>query len=369
VLFHPRAYRLCGPIVIGDTTNVSLVGAGATLLLAPSARFGLRLAGVNQWLTILSLRIIGTGQVADEQTGIGTSVHPLSGTTAVGLRILNCEVANVVRGIYLSVSGSELGRLRHIRIEANTVHDIVGRDSGQGYGIALSGCRHSVVARNLVERTERHAIYNSISPFSWIAENVVREHRASLAHGFLLSAVVAARSSYVTIAGNGFDRCAGGAVSVEPHETDRAIASRAIQVLGNRFARSVHCDIWVGSSEPDRGGPLSDVVIAHNVFRRTPVHATDGCECIRIYSGVRIRVARNRFWVPGRTDRGYSLIAVAARPHPGYIEEITISDNVAARPHARGVVSFVALGSGWSAGRQGIRIERNVWTDDVGAGG
>lgn len=117
VLFHPRQYRMGGPIVVADTTDVSLVGAGATLLLTPATPFGVQLAGVNRSLTITDLRIVGTGLVADDQTGIGTPVHPLSGTATVGLRILRCEVARVVRGIYLNVSGSEVGRTRRLRID------------------------------------------------------------------------------------------------------------------------------------------------------------------------------------------------------------------------------------------------------------
>ena len=368
VHFPPGTYRLSREVALVGARDLALHGYGATLELAPSSRCGFALSGENRRVHIRGLRIVGSGDVADDQCGIGTAVRPAEGTRTLGLCVADCDIGYVTRGVYVNVSGARHGDAQRIRIEANVIHDIVGTASGQGYGIGLSGCWYSSVAHNHLERVQRHSIYNSVSKFTVISGNIVRHHRDGVATGSQLSALVTARSSYVSITDNCLEACADGALSIEPHETERDHVSRGISILGNKFVDSPHQDIIIGTSDPASSGPLIDVVVANNVFQR-PCDPTNTTEAVRVFNGKQIRITGNHFGADAPFRAQYCYIVLSGTTDPTHTDHVTIDANSACASVNGGVrAGLVELGAGLCTGRQRINIGRNDLTIDGAEG-
>lgn len=369
VLFPPGVYRLATDGTLRGGRDLAIQGYGATLALDAGARFGIELQGENRRVHISGLRITGTGAVADDQCAIGTSVHPVEGTRTLGLCVADCEIERVARGVYVNVSGARHGDAQRIRVEGNFIHDIVGTASGQGYGIGLSGCWHNVIAYNQLDRVQRHSIYNSVSRFTVITGNAVHEHRAGVFTGSQLSAVVTARSSYVSISDNCLERCADGALSIEPHESEPGHVSCGISVIGNKFVESCHQDIIVGTSDPASCGPLRDVVVSTNAFYRA-ADPSNLVEAIRIFNGKQIRITGNHFAAGAPFGGRYCYIVLSGTTDATYTDDVRVETNsavLATRDHAG--VGLVELAAGFCTGRQRVRIARNDVTVDGAEGG
>jgi hypothetical protein len=361
VLFPPAAYRVAGVVTIAESADVAILGYGATLALAPSAPFGLQLVGVNVRLTVWGLRILGTGVLGDDQCGIGTRVSPAEGTRTTDCRVADCEIGGVVRGVYLDVR--RLGDVERPRIEANFLHDLVGTGSGQGYGIVLSGCVHGLIAGNRVERAQRHSIYLSVSQFVHVTGNSLRWHREGIGTNSQLCALTCARSSFVSMTDNFFERCAEGAVSIEPHETDPSHVSRGVSVIGNKFVDSSELDIFVGGASPAASGCLSDVIIADNLFCRSASGGNDH-DSIRVFHGRRVRIAGNTFVAEGRFGNPYSLIVLSAAVDPRFTDQVVIEGNAAFVATDGAPAALVAVAPALCGSGQRIHVGRNDFACD-----
>jgi hypothetical protein len=180
------------------------------------------------------------------------------------VRITRIEVSNVSVGISVGSPHDRAciaGRYVGAEVSYNHVFDIRGTVQGSGYAIHSECSERTVIRGNVVERAERHSIYQARSvapelglPADLLIEgNVIIDHspfwRCDRTHR---AAVVVARSHNVEVLYNVIVRSYQDGISVERDGGIPDAAPRHIVVAGNRFERqrvqrrsACGPDIWV----------------------------------------------------------------------------------------------------------------------------
>ncbi len=358
VLYFPAGvYRTTQGLRLVERSNVTVTGEGAGSVIkiaGPEAPFGVELGGACRNLVIRQLGVIGAATASSVQTGIGTATN--SNFSGTGVWIVDCEVAQVNRGIYLEAS--PWGAYSDIWISRNRIHDIVGTDSGRGYGIANGGGYDVQITGNHLANCQRHSIYQAAGGRAMIGHNLIRDHRHGIATGGMWPALVVARSSDVVVAGNLFIGCQDGALSIEPHDTDPTVPSRNIAVIGNVFRDSGRQDLILGNQNPAGSGPLDTITVMGNTFVRKddPDSVT---EAIRIYGGKHIRIAGNVFRATGGYRVPYAAIVASPYEAAAGTDHLAIQENSAILVGDRGTVHFVELGAALCTGAQHVIVSEN----------
>ncbi|HWB79978.1 MAG TPA: NosD domain-containing protein [Nannocystaceae bacterium] len=253
-----------GNLVIADKHDVELIGDGVTIVWhgrpAGDGRVGIELRGQVSGVRISGFHLIGDGTLASRHAGVWSR----SGQTLADVEIVGNEIEHVTLGI--SVNADLGGSLHRIRITDNRIDDVVGTESGYGYGIHVASSQSDPldieVTNNRITRTQRHAIYQARGQGVRIVGNTAGEHRQGVAIGAIRPAIVVARSHDIAVVDNVVQSHADGGILV----TAAGVPTARIALLGNTLVDAANAvpSIIIGSQDPAKEGSPTEVVIERN---------------------------------------------------------------------------------------------------------
>lgn len=257
-----------GNLVLADVHDVELVGEGVTLVWRGNAtdggRIGIELRGRVERVRISGFHLVGDGAVGSRHAGIWSR----SGQWLSDLELIGNKIEHVTLGI--STNADLGGSLRRIRIAENVIDDVVGTESGLGYGIhvasAQSGWLDVEVIANRITRTQRHAIYQARGQGVRIVGNTIGEHREGVAIGAIRPAIVVARSNDIEVVDNVLTAHADGGILV----TAAGVPTARIALRGNTLLDPANAvpSIIVGSQDPALEGSPTEVLLERNRVRQ-----------------------------------------------------------------------------------------------------
>jgi hypothetical protein len=236
-LYIPRAtYKLTGNgLTLTDATNMLIDGPGTLQLMgATSNAIILQPVGAVSNLRIRDLTLIGDANTAYNQNGIGN----FSGQTISNVRFENLTISNLNVGIIMN---ADLGGSYDDGVVANcNISNIVGVNSGQGYGISQARVSNFRIINNRIDGCQRHSIYSAKVPTSTdnngvISGNTITNHRATVANLSPRCAINIARCKGVIVANNTMYNCFDGNMIIGGDNTSPGYTCERIKVIGNQF--------------------------------------------------------------------------------------------------------------------------------------
>ena len=201
LMFPPDGTFNSSGLVLSNGQRMVIDGNGSTInLLGNGARHGLQLAGVCDGVKIRNLRMQGTGVVSDQQAGVWVS----NGATILNSEVSSCIFDNLTIGVSVNLDVS--GTLKNWVVRNNFLDRMIGTNPGEGYGIHVSTSMAAdsgvVISDNLIDRSQRHAIYLAQGRGHIVQGNTMLRHRDTVANGLVRAALTVLRSHDVTIMGN-----------------------------------------------------------------------------------------------------------------------------------------------------------------------
>lgn len=320
-----------GSLVFQDKTKVTLRGFGlATLRLTGTGSglnySGLQLAGNLTKCEIRDLGFIGDGQTASNHGAIWSNGGEIQ---IQDLVIENCTIEHVVVGIVLSgITGDDSF---NAIIKQNRIEDVVGTNTGQGYGIAVSlgagQTSRTVISHNVVRRAQRHSIYWSVGGMGSICNNEVIEHRHGLVNpGFTLGAIVVVRSGQVTLTGNLIENHNDTGLEIG---SDNGNPQSSVTVVANQFRnpQGEYADILIGQSNPASTGSPTNISIVGNCHERDGLFHSP----IEFYCGKNVAIVANTFRITnaiGNTAPLHFILQGEGAGTATYTDNVVYANNV-----------------------------------------
>jgi hypothetical protein len=291
-LIFDKNYKITSSLTITNKSRVRLTGKGKVFLSgAASGAYIFQLVGAIDDLEIDHLTLEGDNDDTLFQTGIGNA----SGQTISNVRFHDLNISNINVGISLNASAS--GTYEKGHVYANTLINILGTSSGQGYGIQTANAFNVVIEGNSVDNAERHAIYFSkgINANSVIANNVIANHRANISSPSYRCAMVVSRCSNVTVIGNKFANGKDGALEIS-HDPSTPSGCANILITGNTFSKKQNAAayILIGLQTIETTYRTENVTIVGNTFEND-VDVSNGALMIYIPNGRIIKISENTF--------------------------------------------------------------------------
>jgi len=260
------------------------------------------------------------------QQGIGGTNGTCSGLHYHGLKVSGVNVG-------ISASSTGAGVIDDIAIHDNTVTDIVGTSTGQGYGIhvqpasAQTTPTNARVFSNTVTRAQRHSIYVTQVNGASVFGNIIYRHRYGQTPGAILPAIPVTRGSNVSVFGNIFVEC-GGSIGVD---INAGFSTHNITVVGNTvYSPKDIPAFYIGDQTPSVEGVVTDITFASNRVYVDESNGDYGADVLRIFSGKKLLISGNAFEHLNRTGTG-QFITIAGSDESGatatYTDDITIIGN------------------------------------------
>jgi len=327
VFFPPGTYK-SGNLLVSGATNLTLRGPGATINWTGTAGggsyIGIELTGACTNVRIVHLGLNGDGVTANGHCGVWNQTDAV----LVDTHISRNRITNVVVGIYHGVGSSVSGAVTGFQIVGNRIDNVVGVNSGTGYGINVAGSLtlgpcNGFIDGNVTSRCQRHELYISQGSGYTVGTHTALNHRTGVATGATRCAVVLSRVSdvnvgqIVVLAGN------DGAleVSTTAGNTCRNVAIGSLVVAN---PANVCPLVNIGTATPTTDGFPTEVSIAN-----LSVYSTNASSHVVVMSGKRIRINGGVLSAIGVTSstsmisiQGYQETAGTAL----YSDDISLSD-------------------------------------------
>ncbi len=286
-------YLINASLTITNKTRIRITGKGRVLLgTAPSGAYIFQLVGTCDEIEIDGLTLVGEANAAYTQTAIGCD----SGQTISNTRFHDLNISDINVGIAhnANLSGSWTKGFCY----SNTFKDILGTVSGSGYGVLMAKATRIAVTENVFDNCGRHSIYQGagLNCNNVIANNIVINHRSTVADGSFRAAAVIARSSDVTFTGNKFYNCYDCCLEIS-HVTSDAANCTNVLVEGNSFTNrgnAVHT-ILIGEQLAPTSYSTSFINIFNNTFDDDLAVTAALPPNIYILNGTNITIENNRF--------------------------------------------------------------------------
>ncbi len=236
-LRFPAGTYLCGNLTFTDKVDCTLEGDRATIQWTGNAgggfnRIGLQVVGTVTRCTFRGLRLVGNGVLADGHAG----VYMNSGQTVADLLITECEVRDVTLGISLNADSG--GSLRDCTVERCIVHNVVGIDSGFGYGLHVADGgtdpHRTRFLHNRITQAQRHSIYIARGFGCSAIGNSIDLHRDGTTDGAVRGAIVVARGGDHLIADNRITRSNNACLFLDAGDNPGETLTN-VTVVGNVF--------------------------------------------------------------------------------------------------------------------------------------
>lgn len=291
--------KITSSLTVTNKTRVRITGKGIITLNGATGDYIFKLVGTIDDLEIDSLTLIGTNNAAYSQVAVGND----SGQTISNVKFHDLTISQINVGISLNANLS--GSYTKAWVYNNSLKDILGTASGQGYGIQLAKATYCHIYENTIDNASRHSIYHGAGTNvnNVIADNTIINHRSTVADATYKCAIVVSRSSNVTVTGNKLYNYSDGGMEISHVTTDSASCSN-ILVYGNSFVNRQNNvpDVIVGEQAVPGSYSTYKIDIKANMFD-TDVSVAGSNPTIYILNGSQINVTNN-------TVRKYGVTSV-----------------------------------------------------------
>lgn len=222
-----------GNITLTNPTNTNFYFNGATFTLTGTAAgngLGFQVVGDATGMKFKHAKIVGDGVVANKHKGVWSD----SGQTWKDVEIEYNDISGVINGISLNsnLSGSVVG----CKVRFNKISNVVGVNTGEGYGIqwAYPGASEDAVecAFNEIDGAQRHSIYCAAGGHSTIFKNTIKNHRQGVAAAVGRYAINVLRGSNVRVANNWIEDGYDGYINISG-SLDTGVAAKDIECCYN----------------------------------------------------------------------------------------------------------------------------------------
>jgi polygalacturonase len=359
-LLFDRTYKIVSSLTITSKSRIRLTGKGKVFLFgAASSAYIFKLVGTCDEIEIDGLTLEGDNNSSYTQTAIGCD----SGQTISNTRFHDLNISKINVGIAhnANLSGSWTKGFTY----SNTFKDILGTVSGSGYGILMAKATQITATENVFDNCGRHSIYQGAGTNcnNLIANNIIVNHRSTVADGSFRAAAVIARSSDVTFTGNKFYNCKDCCLEIS-HVTSDSANCTNILVEGNSFTNrgnAVHT-ILIGEQAIPGSYSTSHVNIFNNTFDDDLAVTASLPPNIYILNGTNITIESNRFV---RRNVSGSLSACVLFGDNTYLSSsaqlnnLTVRNNVATADATAGTAGFVTVCSTAATGTNYYWIKDN----------
>jgi hypothetical protein len=219
-------YAITG-ITIPSKSSIRLTGA--KLILSGSGTTAITMTGTCDGVEIDHIEIVGDGVISSAQLGIVNS----SGQDLTNISIHD----NYIHGVRVAISANAdlSGSVSDWRIFNNHIKDIVGIDSGQGYGIHTANGSFILIYDNILDNCSRHSIYlaKGYSVHNRVYNNTILNHRSDVASASYRAAILIGRTSHVSVYNNDVVDGYDGGIHVS-QDTVGEFYCHHIEVYNNR---------------------------------------------------------------------------------------------------------------------------------------
>ena len=290
-LVFDKDYKITG-LQISNKSRIRLTGKGRVFLSgASSSAYIFQLIGTIDDLEIDHLTLVGDGNSGYTQCAIGCN----SGQTISNTRFHDLNISDINVGI--SHNANLGGSWDKSVCYNNSLKDIGGTVAGSGYGIHMAKATNVRVYDNVIDNASRHSIYqgSGVNVNNIIHNNLIINHRSTVADASYRCAISCSRSSNVTISNNKFYNCYDGQIEIA-HETSSTQDCSNILVIGNTFTnrKNVVPSILVGEQLTPTSNQTFKVTIQDNVFDCSYADAS-GSDDINVLNGYNIYIEGNKF--------------------------------------------------------------------------
>lgn len=225
-----KHYVIRSSLNIINKSYIRITGGGKIQIPSSVASVtAFKMAGTCNFIEIDSLEIYGDGSTASQY-----AIDNNSGQTISNVRIYNCYIHDL--GLGISLNANLGGTFNFAWVYNNKIYNIVGTSPGSGYGISLAKVYYADVYGNFIDNCHRHSIYQG-SGYSVgvnIRDNIILNHRSTVADSSPRPAIVCSRSSGVKIYNNTIMDYKDGALIID-HETSSSTYCYDIEVFNNNF--------------------------------------------------------------------------------------------------------------------------------------
>ncbi len=256
----PGTFRLTGHgswdygVMLQGKTDLVVRGSGwdrTVLSLPADLDFGIYIGGYLRRVTLECFAIEGTLPLAVNTHAIGNYTGVGYTPEVHGLTIRDLAIRDVAVGISLA-NWYEANVYDSVLVTRNRLENLVGSQSGSGYGIHADNPSRTRIAGNYVRNAGRHGIYLGRAAAGggvWLEGNLVYEHDRDATNPLrVVSALVCARSSDVRLGFNTVLNPRPYAMSVEADDvfgwpTDDVV------LVGNRVYGARDAGLWVATGQ------------------------------------------------------------------------------------------------------------------------
>ena len=360
-LLFQNNYKVTASLTITNKTRIRLTGKGRVFLSgAASGAYIFQLVGTCDEIEIDGLTLEGDNNSGYGQTAIGSDSNQTISNTR--FHDLNISKINVGIAHNANLGGSWTKGFTY----SNTFKDILGTVSGSGYGILMAKATQITATENVFDNCGRHSIYQGAGDNcnNVIANNVIVNHRSTVADGSFRAAAVIARSSDVTFTGNKFYNCYDCCLEVS-HVTSVLANCSNILIEGNSFTNrgnAVHT-ILIGEQLIPTSYSTSHVNIFNNTFDDDLSVTAALPPNIYILNGTNVTIESNRFV---RRNVSGSLSACILVGDDTYlnadtqIANISIRNNIAIADGTAGSTGFVTICEELATGSTYYWVKDNI---------
>lgn len=313
LLLAPGDY-LTEDLAISGRSNFSIVGLPGAIIRwngqYTSGSRGLRISGTCSNITIKGIHFVGDATTANRHVGIWTgSGAPTPNLTDVTIE--DCTFEDLVVGVSLDQSGG--GSIYNPVIKNCRFRNIVGINSGEGYGAHLASAQASPVRGKILDcdfdQTQRHAIYVAMGSGYVVRGCTSRRHRDGTTDGAIRAAFTVARSKNVAIS---------DCVIVEPNNAALIVNSDdASNPCRNVSITGVHStDMTASANEipqfiigtTDAAGAVEGVKMSNCSVELDGSQI--GIECLRLVRGRRIVISDCDFYHVNPSTNVVGMISI-----------------------------------------------------------
>jgi hypothetical protein len=353
-------YKVNASLTITNKSRIRITGKGRVFLdTAPSGSYIFKLVGTCDDVEIDGLTLVGDNNSSYTQTAIGCD----SGQTISNTRFHHLNISNINVGI--SHNANLGGSWTKGFCYSNSLKDILGTVSGSGYGIQMAKATNVAVTDNVLDNCGRHSIYQGAGTNcnNVIANNLILNHRNSVADGSFRAAAVISRSSGVTFTGNKFYNCKDCCLEIS-HVTSDAANCTNVLVEANTFTNrgnAVHT-ILIGEQATPTAYSTSYVSIFNNTFDDDLAVTAALPPNIYILNGTNITIENNRFVRRNVTTSLSSCILYGDNTYLSASTELNnliVRNNTATADGTAGTAGFITVCSTAATGTNYYWVKDN----------
>ena len=275
----------------------------------------------NAWLDITGFQIKGNNSNVSNCRGIYSN----SGNQLININIYDNEIDLCSLGISLN---SDLGGdLRDCNVFRNKITNILGVNTGYGYGIHVSNKSYAYntnvnIYDNYIYNCERHAIYMARGRGYKVYNNNINDHRKNILDSSPKAAIDISRVSNVECHDNKVVNCNGCAIMVTGDLLELLSRVENINIYNNHLESKLLSTLWIGYIAPEMYSELNGINVKGNTII---YNGSETAQSVEFRHGKNVMIEDN---IIISNSRGLALESMSDTYSNNYSDAIIIDNNI-----------------------------------------